>query len=46
MAKQGKNYEICCFFNHKDINFYPIFKNLVSKCLTEHLLLKKKFKDF
>ena len=31
---------------HCYLNFYPIFKNLVLKCLAEHLHLKKMYKKY
>ena len=31
------------YLNHSDLNFHPIFKKLVSKCLVEQLHLRKKY---
>ena len=45
IGKKVKNMWFCWFFdfykNHSYLNFYPIFKNLVSECLVEQLDLKK-----
>ena len=46
MVKKVKIMRLCNFSkNHSDLNFHPIFKNLVSKCLAVYLLKNKLIKN-